>query len=330
MSLRDRLIRLLADGQFHSGNDMARALGVSRSAVWKQIHQLNTLGLEIETASRRGYRLSSPLDLLDASTITNALDPQAREASDGVEVLFVTSSTNTMLASREAPAAGRWRAVFAEYQTDGRGRRGRRWISPFGTGLCFSLSWLFSRAPRDLPALSLAAGLAVIRPLEATGAQELALKWPNDILIAGDKLGGVLVDVDGDARGPLRVIIGIGINLSAPQALVRAVTAEGGLSPGALEGAPGGASLERSRLAAEMIGSLYRALERFQRDGFAPLADDWRRRDYLFGKPVVVRSGTDEKCGIGCGIAPDGALLIERPEGIAAVFNGEVTVRVRE
>lgn len=327
MSVREELVRILADGRLHSGSAVAAALGVSRSAVWKQVHRLADLGLEIRAEGRRGYCLTRAIEFLDGDKILGSLDAETRAACEGLEVLLVTGSTSTALAARPIPSPGAWRGVLAEYQTGGRGRRGRRWASPFGSGLCLSVSWCFATAPRELPALSLAAGIAVGRALGACGATGMALKWPNDVVVAGAKLAGILVDVEGDSRGPLRAIVGVGLNISVPDSLVAAVAAQGGLAPAGLERAVPGGTVQRNAVAAQLLRSLYQVLRDFAQQGFGPLADEWRRHDFLCGRPVTVRQGTEEVVGIAMGIAADGALLVERPEGIAAVFNGDVTLR---
>ncbi len=327
MSVRDHLIRILADGEFHSGSMLAGTLGVSRSAVWKQIHRLDTLGLEVESIRGSGYRLAAPIELLERERLMAHLDAAARSSCEALEVVCVTASTNATLIAQPAPAAGRWRGALAEYQTGGRGRRGRRWVSPFGSGLCLSLSWSFAAAPADLPALSLATGVGVMRALAGVGANGLALKWPNDIMLAGGKLGGILVDVDGESGGPLRAVVGLGLNLVVGPALVRGVAGDGGLPPAALASAAPGHRVARNALAARLIAELCRILREYAKLGFAALADEWRAHDFLYGRRVTVRNGGDELRGLAGGIAPDGALLLEGPEGIGAVMNGDVTLR---
>lgn len=327
MGVRDELIRALADGRVRSGRELATALGVSRSAVWKQAHALGALGLDLVVEGRRGYRLVRHIELLDAARICAALDERARAGCEGLEVAGVIDSTSTRLAAGPAPAPGAWRALLAEYQTGGRGRRGRRWLSPYGSGLCLSVAWSFPGAPRDLPALSLAAGVAVVRALGAAGAAGLALKWPNDVLLGGGKLGGLLVDVDGDARGPLRVVVGCGINLTVPPGLAAGVADDGGLPPAGLDRALPGAAGRRNELAACLCGALAAVLADFAHGGFAPFADEWRRHDWLYGRAVAVGQGATQATGVARGIAADGALLVEGPDGIAAVLSGDVTLR---
>jgi BirA family biotin operon repressor/biotin-[acetyl-CoA-carboxylase] ligase len=245
-----------------------------------------------------------------------------------LEIATVLSSTSAVLAQQGAASPGRFRALLAEYQTAGRGRRGRRWLSPFGSGLCLSLSWSFSDVPKDFPALSLAAGLAVRRALATTGSQGLSLKWPNDVLVNGAKLAGILVDVDGDARGPLRVIVGTGVNFSVPSSLVREVVADGGMAPGGCNDAqPRDVRVGRNALAARLIGCLYQVLHEFAAQGFSRLADEWRAHDYLRGREVTVTGGARVVAGVARGIGPDGSLLVEGADGVASVLTGDVTLR---
>ncbi len=327
MSAREQIIRTLADGQTHSGTALAAAAGVTRSAVWKQAHRLAELGLDVHSSGGRGYRLARPLELLDRDRVWAALEPAVRASCAQLDINTVTGSTSADLIAQPAPGPGLWQAALAEHQTGGRGRRGRRWLSSFGGGLCLSLAWCYATAPRELPALSLAAGIAVRRALTAVGAGAIALKWPNDIMLGNAKLAGILVDVEGDARGPLRVVVGIGLNLTVPAALAQAIAAEGGLAPAALEQALGGRSPSRNALAAGIINALVAVLRDFGEAGFTPFADEWRRHDYLAGRAVSISNNGAPVTGVVRGIAPDGALLVERPDGLAAVFSGDVSLR---
>lgn len=327
MAVRDALIRLLADGQPHSGTGLAAALGVSRSAVWKQAHRLGELGLELQSVARGGYRLARPVQLLDHAAILAPLPASLRDTCERLEVRTVTGSTSADLLAAPAPAPGRWQALLAEFQTSGRGRRGHRWFAAFGSSLCLSVAWRYAAAPRELPALSLAAGVAVRRALERAGATGVMLKWPNDIVLDNGKLGGVLVDVEGDSRGPLRVVVGVGLNLVVPPELARAVLAGGGLPPVGLEQALAGVPLSRNALAAGVVGQLVAGLRDYADLGFTPLADEWRRHDFLCGRAVTIQGAAEPVNGVARGIAADGALLLERPEGLATVFSGEVSVR---
>lgn len=328
MGIRSALIASMADGGVHSGTDLARQLGCSRTAVWKHLNELRAVGLEIEAQRGRGYRLAQPLDPLDAGRIRTALDPQARAALGRLDVHGVIDSTSAWLGRRPAPAPGRFDAVLAEHQTNGRGRRGRRWRSPFGGGLCLSLNRRFDTVPAALSALSLAAGIAVCRALHDVAGAHIGLKWPNDIVAGDGKLGGLLVDVAGEADGPISIIIGIGINLHVPPALAASVVADGGLRPVGLHALTDRIDGGRNRLAARLIGRMHEALTEFERAGFAGFADDWHRHDVLADRPVVVHVGSRTLSGTARGIDADGRLLLLDAAGeTQRLSSGEVSLR---
>jgi len=322
----EELIAVLADGQWHRGPELARRWGCSRTAVWKRLHALDALGLELAAQRGRGYRLARPLELLDAGPLRALLSPATRERLDRLQLLSVTDSTSDRLRAAEPPAAGRLQLVLAEFQRGGRGRRGRRWLAPYGGGICFSLATTFARRPPDLPALGLAAGVAAWRALRRAGLRSLGLKWPNDLLVEGRKLGGLLVEVDGEADGPLRAIIGLGVNWQLSPAIHDAVRAAGGLPPTAIsECLPGAPS--RHTLAAALVDALAMALDQFAVEGFAPSAADWREADLLRGRSVEVHCGRRSLSGTACGIDASGNLLVATPQGLETVVAGEVSLR---
>lgn len=325
MGIRDELVRLLADGAEHSGADLARALQCSRTNVWKQVHRLETLGLEMTAVPGRGYRLEQALELLDSDQIRRHLAAAVGPVS--VEVLGVTDSTSERLRRKPLPGAGEMQAVLAEFQTGGRGRSGRKWLSPFGSGLCLSVSWLFPVMPPSLPALSLAAGVAVNRALVGAKPAGLGLKWPNDIVAAGGKLGGLLVDVQGESGGPIRVIIGVGINVDVSARLSGELSGVDGLPPIGLRQLTSGSEVSRNALAAEIMGELHSMLRQFLESGFADFADEWRSYDCMQGKEVTVRIGAQVYRGRAAGISDDGALLLDERGEIRRVISGDVTLR---
>lgn len=319
---------LLADGDWHSGVELGRALGLSRAAIWKQVRALRRLGLAISTERRRGYRLAQPLDLLREPLIRAALAPATAAALDALELPAIIPSTSDSLTGRRPPMPGRLLAVAAEYQTGGRGRRGRRWLSPLGHGICLSVAWSFETAPRDLPALSLVAGVAVVEALAARGVQGVQLKWPNDIVAAGGKLGGILVEVAGEPGGPLRVVVGIGLNVRSVAAISTDLSVEGGALPAvALDDLAEGGHQGRNELVAALLDALHRSLQRFGAAGSGGFLDTWRRLDCLAGQPVQLSQGEASFTGIARGVADDGALLVERDGALVAVVAGDVTLR---
>ena len=320
------VVRLLADGQLHSGSELASTLGCSRTAVWKHLQALDALGLEVAASPGRGYQLSAPLELLDAERIRAGLDSAALARLQSLQLDTIADSTSDRLRSLAAPGAGRMHAALAEFQRGGRGRRGRAWLSPFGSGLCLSVSWTMEAGPAGFAGLSLALGVAAHGALAALGASGVGLKWPND-LVAGDaKLGGLLLDLEGEAAGPLKLVAGIGVNVRTDARLRAAIEADDALSPVALDECCA-APVSRNALAAGLISAFGTALAAFEVDGFKPFADAWRRLDVLHGEPVQVRVGATTWRGEARGIAADGALLVARNGELEAVMSGDVSVR---
>lgn len=330
VTARPAVLDLLADGRWHSGVSLGAALGLSRAAIWKQVCGLRTLGLTVVAERGRGYHLEQPLNLLDVAAIRSGLASATRQALDLLDVLAVTASTNQCLTMRPAPPAGRLLAIVAEYQTGGRGRRGRRWLSPLGHGVCLSVSWTFEIAPRDLPALGLVAGVAVASSLAGLGVDGVRLKWPNDVMAAGGgKVGGILVEVAGEPGGPLRAVIGIGLNVRPVPGIAAALRNEGGdaIAVG-LDELQGEGCLERNALVATLLNALHLSLLKFTLEGGSALLETWRQYDYLAGRSVVVTSGREVLRGTARGIADDGALLVETGDRIVPVVAGDVTLRM--
>jgi len=316
-------VRLLADGKLQSGPQLAAALGCSRSAVWKALHGLEDWGLSLESLPGSGYRLAAPLDLLDADRVRTCLSPDVTERLEVLELHWLTDSTNRRLQLGPTPATGRTRVCLAEFQTGGRGRRGRRWESPLAGGLCLSLNWRFDTPPPEFTALGPAFG-AMLREVLAGEAADARLKWPNDIVTTRGKLAGLLVEVDGEAEGPLTVVAGIGINVSMRPSLPPGDEAP--LPPASL--ADSGRLPSRSRLAAQVIDALVRGLLQFEREGFAPFAAGWANWDAFRDRQVMVTvSGQPPRGGIARGIAPDGALLLESGGRVQSLYSGDVSLR---
>lgn len=327
MLMQQRLLSLLADGQLHSGNELASVAGISRAAIWKHIQQLQTLGLTVGAQPGKGYRLTKPIELLEREAILAALAPETRRTMDGLELLWTAESTNDHLLSGPPPAPGRAAVCLAEYQSRGRGRRGRQWFAPAGHGICLSVAWSFPRSPDSLSCLGLAAGVAVLRAMRACGLHETQLKWPNDVVAAGRKLAGILVDVRGEAGGPLNAVIGIGVNYLLDSDTESAVAAAGGLQPASMDTVADGAPPGRNYAAAQLIEKLVDVLQQFERAGFDPLLKEWTDADYLRGRRLRINTDQDEIVGIAAGISGDGQLLLNTDGRLRHIVTGDVTVR---
>jgi len=340
-----RLVEALAAGQWRSGEALAAEAGVTRAALAKRVAHLRDWGLEVEAEAGRGYRLAQPLERLSAGRI-RALLP-ARLPLRGLEVLPRTDSTNQRLL--EADAAQDPQALFAELQTAGRGRRGRQWRSPFGANLYLSLAWSFPAWPPQLSALSLAVGVACARALRQAGLREVMLKWPNDLRVGADKLGGILIEQRGEAGGACRVVIGIGINVAMSQAqagelgqpwislqaaLARSAAAQSPdaaprTDPGRTGSEDGrGTAFDRNALAAGLLGELLAALEQFQAGGFAPFLTDWAGLDLTANQPVRIEGAGEPLLGIARGVDEQGALVVEAQGKRHHVHSGEVSLRL--
>ena len=318
------LARLLADGRFHSGEALAADLGVSRAAVWKHVREMSAeLGLKVDAVRGRGYRLAAPIDLLDRSRIADALAPETAAALAGLIVLDAVGSTNGHLMGQRLPRSGLGIACVAEQQTAGRGRRGRTWVSPFGANVYLSLLWQFELPAVALAGLSLAVGVAVAEALRRLGVADAALKWPNDLLWRGRKLGGILVELSGEAEGPTRAVVGVGVNHRMPAASAALIDQDwtdlAGAVPHALP--------SRCALVAGLLDRLVAAMRQFGASGLAPFLPAWDELDGLRGMAVVVRTGDRAIAGKELGVAPSGALRLLTDEGERQYLAGEVSVR---
>lgn len=327
MSLtQEQLLRRLADGRVHSGTKLAAGFGVTRAAVWKCIQQLQELGVEIHAGAGRGYQLAQPLELLSAAAIQAAVPEALRGNCESFEVLWSIRSTNDRLLDLPVVEPGRSRVCLAEFQSGGRGRRGRKWFAPAGAGLCLSVSWSFRSSPPQLACLGLVAGVGVLRAMRAAGATGAQLKWPNDLVVEGRKLAGILIDVRGEAGGPLQAVVGVGLNYDLPDAAIADIVAAGGLRPAAFSESGGRAG--RNALAAALVTELHSVMNEFAASGFVALADEWRAADYLQGKSVEVATDSEALAGTVRGIAADGRLQLQTAAGIIHLSTGDVSVRL--
>ncbi len=315
------LIRLLADGRFHSGEELGGHLGISRAAIWKRLRELEALGLTLERVRGKGYRLPGGLSLLDADAIVRAsgLAPGALD----LVVLETIDSTNAEALRRAGAGLAAPLAVLAEHQQAGRGRRGRAWQSPFGTNLYVTLAREFGSAAR-LEGLSLAVGIAVAEVLEETGlAGRVQLKWPNDIQCSGRKLGGVLVELAGDLDTSCVAVIGIGLNGAMPATAARAID-----QPWTDLGRETGAPLERNLLGGRLLGHMVQVLDLFAEEGFGGLRQRWARYDCCVDRPVRVELAGRSLDGVARGVDARGALLLEHEGQVQAWHGGEVSLRL--
>ena len=334
-----QLLSQLADGYCHSGAELGKALGVSRTAIWKQLRKLEELGLVFQSVRGRGYRLESRLELLDARRIETTLSAASQTLLDRLDVFAHTDSTNARaLAYSSRP--GRGYVCLAEYQQSGRGRRGRSWVSPFGRNLYLSLSWGYNEGVAGLEGLSLAVGSLLCESLEYWGLTDLELKWPNDLLWRGRKLAGVLLEVQGDPSGQCQLVVGLGVNFKISGQTAGAIDQpwadldqvckhqmQKGLAPEAKTPFPVPRIPGRNALAAKLIDRLLPLLAQFPETGFEPYRAAWQSRDCLVGRSVILSSARETLSGIARGVNSQGALKLEIKDQIRLCYGGELSVR---
>lgn len=312
-----RILTLLADGQFHSGEELGQHLGVSRAAVWKQLKKLDELNIPYSSIRGKGYRLPEPIELLSLAEIEAGLSQRI----DKLEVLIDVPSTNTYLLQQSADYMGQLYAALAEKQSAGKGRRGRLWVSPFGKSIYLSLLATFAGGIASLEGLSLMVAIAVERALVKLGVEGIGLKWPNDVYAQGKKLAGILLEVNGEYSSHCQVVIGVGLNLAMNEkdaAEIHQPWVElQSLKP----------ELSRNQVAATLLDELLKVVSDFQQDGFAPYQQYWSERDIYHNQPVRIVSGDKEREGVVKGVNRKGELMLKTERGMQVLNAGEVSVR---
>ncbi|RON62058.1 bifunctional biotin--[acetyl-CoA-carboxylase] ligase/biotin operon repressor BirA [Pseudomonas fluorescens] len=312
------LLNLLKDGQFHSGQDLGAALGVSRSAVWKQLQNLEAeLGLSIHKVRGRGYQLAAPLMLLDPHKIGGG------KADWPVTVFDSIDSTNAEALRAIGQGQSAPFLVLAERQISGRGRRGRKWVSPFAENLYYSLVLRIDGGMRQLEGLSLVVGLAVMKTLRKMGVLGAGLKWPNDVLVGNRKIAGILLELVGDPADVCHVVLGIGINVN----MQIAAEVDQQWTSIRLES---GRSCDRNDLAAQLNEQLHAYIQRHHAGGFSDLQVEWEENHLWQGRSVSLIAGVNQIDGVVLGIDNQGALRL-KVNGVEKVFSGgELSLRLRD
>ena len=323
MSLRFDILKTLGDGRFHSGAQLGDALGVSRTAVWKHLQELGELGLDIFAVPGKGYRLASPLELLQRELILNSLTPESRALLSILELHPHLDSTNAYLSRKAAANLASGYACLAEYQSAGRGRRGRNWVSPFAANVYLSLLWRFDVSPAALSGLGLVSGVAVARALHQAGLRDIGLKWPNDVLWNDRKLAGTLLEMSGESYGPISVVIGVGLNVRMPAPAGESIDQAWADMETAV-----GKPVSRNAMAGLLLHHLLLALLQFQAKGLDPFNREWQQWDVVTGKSIRLQLPNETLTGIAKGIDRNGALLLQNRGTITSHMAGEVSVRL--
>ena len=311
------ILHVLADGKFHSGEALAKQFKVTRATIWNAVKHAENLGIEIFSVRGRGYKLPLAINLLNKNEVLKAIGEQ--RAWFALEVLDEVASTNTYLMQNKHAAHAT--CVAAHVQTNGKGRRGRAWVSQLGASLAFSLLWRFQCGAAALSGLSLCVGVALIRALRDFDVTTAQLKWPNDVLIDGNKLAGILIELQGDLEGPSAAVIGIGINLNLPKNVLN------GIDQPAIDLASVKA-IDQNALLGVILKHLADVLSGFETYGFVALRDEWLGYHAYENKTVrmLLPNGTDVQ-GVVKGAAEDGILLVETALGLQRFSAGEISLR---
>jgi len=321
-ALTFQALRELADGQFHSGEDVARSLGRSRATLSEALKRAPDLGLDLFSVPGRGYRLAAPIEFLDAELLAREL----RSTRVRLEVIDEVDSTSTQVLARAAAGAPSGTCLAAEWQSAGRGRRGRSWVCALGGSLTFSLLWRFERGAAHLGGLSLAVGVAVARALAACGVERVQVKWPNDLVVDFRKLAGILVEASGEMQGPSVAVIGVGVNYRLAERVVDRIDQP------VIDVARAASTLpSRSELLARLLRELAQVLEEFEQRGFAGVRDTWRTLHAYQGRRVRVMPPRESPFDAEVAdIAPDGALLVRLDDGrVVALASAEISLRAK-
>jgi BirA family biotin operon repressor/biotin-[acetyl-CoA-carboxylase] ligase len=314
------LLSVLADGEFHSGDELGSMLGVSRTAIWKQLQKIQELDLPLESTKGKGYCIPGGLDLLSLAPIQSALSAQAKSLISDIDIQGVIGSTSAMAMTRAATGAKGY-VCTAEQQIAGRGRRGRTWVSPYASNLYASVIWEFAGGASALDGLSLAVGVAVVEALDKAGVNGARLKWPNDVLYNEHKLAGILLEMTGDASGPCQVVVGIGLNVNMP-------SSPGIDQPWTDVKSINSNAAKRNNLLALLLNELMPLLAGFEPGGFSAYRDQWQALDVYAGREVVMMLGDDMVLGLADGVDATGAMLLKTDSGMRRFNGGEVSLRV--
>lgn len=303
------LLQLLGDGDCHSGSELGATLGITRSAIWKQINHLIESGIPIIRIRHQGYQLPNQLILLNKQQIMNHLVPQKKSSPFNLHLFTSIDSTNRYL--KDLPPSNTVDICCVEIQTQGRGRFGRYWHSPFGENLYCSSRWNLNYDLTKLSGLSLVTSLAVLATLNEFGiSSNIKIKWPNDILWTHKKLCGSLIEIFAESNGNAQVIIGIGLNVNTdtkknplpdkPWCSLYEITKQ---------------RFDRNFLIARLITNLERYLIKFIHHDLNFFMDEWNKSDYLFGKHIKVTQSLSTLSGIACGINQLGQLILQDESG---------------
>ena len=313
-SLKLSILKALSQGGFHSGEELGDKLGISRAAISKHIKGIQSWGIDVFRVQGKGYQLAKPMQLLDEKILKSSL-------TNRVYLMPIVDSTNQYLLDKvDSLESGT--VCLAEYQTKGRGRRGREWVSPFGSNLYLSMFWRLDTGMAAAMGLSLVVGVAIVEALEEMKLTNVKLKWPNDLYYQDKKLAGILVEMSGQAGAAANIVIGMGLNLMMSESTKGITQPWSSLFEVAHK-----QEIDRNQLTITMITTLHKTLDEYERYGMAGFVEKWNRLDNFINRPVTLLIGPKEITGIARGINEHGAVLLETENGLENYIGGEISLR---
>ncbi|MGB2078719.1 MAG: bifunctional biotin--[acetyl-CoA-carboxylase] ligase/biotin operon repressor BirA [Vibrio sp.] len=313
--IKYQIIQKLADGEFHSGEALGQDFAMSRAAISKHMKGIADWGVEFDSVKGKGYQLERPLNLLDETKIREAV-------STPVDFIPVIDSTNQYLLN-QLDTLEQGQVCVAEYQEKGRGRRGRHWVSPFGTNLYFSMYWKLESGMAAAMGLSLVIGVAVVNALESLGAKDIKLKWPNDIYYQDKKLAGILIELSGQAGAAADLVIGMGLNIQMTQAQQQSIDQPWSSLAQVFDGE----IPDRNQLVIAFIQAWQQILQDYEAHGMQAYVSRWNQLDNFKDKPIKLIMGNKEVVGTERGINEQGAVLLETEQGVEPYIGGEISLR---
>ncbi|PCI70145.1 MAG: biotin--[acetyl-CoA-carboxylase] synthetase [Gammaproteobacteria bacterium] len=335
------LLNVLADGEFHSGQHLAEQIGVSRTAVWKLVAKLQSWDIEIYSVKGKGYKIPDGLNLIDKNKLDSLVENRLKHFPQ-IDLLTTIDSTSTYISNKWDKSAEKrngqnknfissGRVCIAEHQSEGRGRKGNQWISPFGANLYFSIGIELPVGLSVLGGLSLAIGIGLteaINNLEAQKvktAQQVKLKWPNDLLCNNRKLAGILVEASGDSNDTSFINIGIGINWDMPEKFSKEINQPWINLLEILS-----KKIDKTRFMANLLIELDQTIDRFIHQGFEAFNKKWEKNSAFIDQAVTIKTHNANIDGIEKGIDKNGAIIVQTNQGEKTFYSGEVSLRGKQ
>ncbi|MGB0496135.1 MAG: bifunctional biotin--[acetyl-CoA-carboxylase] ligase/biotin operon repressor BirA [Kangiellaceae bacterium] len=329
------LVNTLADGEFHSGQDLASKLGVSRTAIWKLIAKLQSWHIDIYSVKGKGYKIPDGLSLIDKDKLEQLVSNKLNYFPI-IDLLTTVDSTSSFISEQwqinsqidkavKSESYKQGRVCISEHQSKGRGRKGNSWVSPFGANLYFSIGIDLPVGLSVLGGLSLAIGIGLTEFINRFTNEEVKLKWPNDLLSDNKKLAGILVEASGDSNDNSFINIGIGINWNMPAKFTQEIDQPWRNLADILS-----APIDKTTLMANLLIELDKTVDTFISQGFEMFSKRWEKNSAFIGQEVLISTHKEKVKGVEKGIDKNGAIIVKTKKGVKSFYSGEVSLRANK